>query len=422
MISFNLNQYISFINFQSRIANAYTEFLLDENCEGEQGPSLQDVNQGNYEKGNANIFEMPVILEQSLNQNASAPLVHNDNQMPQQIIISIPSNPLSFPLKINPISNQVIHTQCIQTDQLTESTTSDENEKLNTFDGDGELVIESILTSGNFEEMNELQEQMVDSSKQQPDTIDSTLNEAEADSVLAQHQVKRQKKAVENSKMDEASSENIAYKTNQMIVSTSERRSSNVQRRMGTNRNDGLPLLSLLSYSASKSLDSQHSEMLTPSKVNIEVDNQRHGFASPTKDISGLRFTETIDLTSDDKIIAGQGIGKAVGLPQPMIQRQISTNGYLKQNSKLAAKAKAIKRHMCKYCGYPTDLKTNLTMHICSHLYACEICKIRFNQKIGLDRHMQIHKNVSQFECSKCRQGFSHKILCLLHENRCNSK
>lgn len=192
---------------------------------------------------------MPVILE-SNNQNACVPFVHNNNQMPEQIIISIPSNPLSIPLVNNPSSEHEFHTQSIQMAQPGISGAKDMNnghENLNTTDDGGELVIDSPSTRVYAVAITEPREQMVNAKIHQHVAVHSTLNKADTNGVLVGNQNTRStvaERQTESQKRAAGSTKTVGIverKSNPMTISTSQTKLSNSQRKAQTNHNGGLP-------------------------------------------------------------------------------------------------------------------------------------------------------------------------------------
>ncbi|MCL4124465.1 UNVERIFIED_CONTAM: hypothetical protein GTU68_008835, partial [Idotea baltica] len=66
----------------------------------------------------------------------------------------------------------------------------------------------------------------------------------------------------------------------------------------------------------------------------------------------------------------------------------------------------------CPYCSYRTSRNVDLQKHVRyrhtgERPFACLLCRKRFVENIGLERHMRIHTGEKPFACPKCSKRFN---------------
>nr|XP_042906317.1 gastrula zinc finger protein XlCGF8.2DB-like [Parasteatoda tepidariorum] len=77
------------------------------------------------------------------------------------------------------------------------------------------------------------------------------------------------------------------------------------------------------------------------------------------------------------------------------------------------------KMHICPYCSYSSNQKTNLRRHLRGHTgerrFQCGMCGKGFTEKHNLQAHIVIHTGESPFKCDVCNRGFGIKSRLTAH-------
>lgn len=77
--------------------------------------------------------------------------------------------------------------------------------------------------------------------------------------------------------------------------------------------------------------------------------------------------------------------------------------------------------YICEVCGYRCTEKRRLvqhqnTVHLKEKNISCQICGMKFFNKIGIRRHMIVHNPVKKYECQHCKKKFARGSTLRLHE------
>ena len=436
---------------QFRIVDVYTDFLLDENLEDGQSLSNQDVNFGGYGNDNANILNMPIILDQTNQQNVIGLGRQNDNQLPEQTIIVVPLQQLSTQnldqesavqdtgiefadenvVAVSPrVKSEIIDDPVIESESITD------NENLNTV-ADA-LAMEAIAYEADSPER-------VSSNICRPELIDLTSDHVVATSGLNDNQngnaiePTNAQKSMEINQNIKLPLPNIAEKSNDLQQSKAIALES-----ANEAAHDDFQLIVRNDDAAAIPNDEQLIRPVVATDENFrgaEDGKQHQNLAMATDDIPGSLYPEIIDLISDDEEAVSQDISNvpknvvenvASQSQSATVEQRVRENdeakasGTSKENQKSTKTMETKKRFECDLCEYSAVQKVHLVYHMRTHTgerpYECEVCEKRFTQKQDLNRHMKTHREMFAFQCSNCRHGFSHQNKLKLHENRCKAK
>ncbi len=69
----------------------------------------------------------------------------------------------------------------------------------------------------------------------------------------------------------------------------------------------------------------------------------------------------------------------------------------------------AEKKIKCKHCEHRTVTKAKMQLHVCIHTTGnkCAKCGRKYPTKQALHRHSELHKALTEFECSTCKKVFA---------------
>ncbi|KAL4221353.1 hypothetical protein ACF0H5_019613 [Mactra antiquata] len=83
---------------------------------------------------------------------------------------------------------------------------------------------------------------------------------------------------------------------------------------------------------------------------------------------------------------------------------------------------------VCTYCGVKYRHKNSLNEHVqkqhegTAKVFECEVCGVQMCRLRHLEDHMNIHRNVNPYTCSKCGKGYKNKCAYKRHNKTCGSK
>lgn len=100
-------------------------------------------------------------------------------------------------------------------------------------------------------------------------------------------------------------------------------------------------------------------------------------------------------------------------------------------NTAAELEAHKVSKHMgeyiCSYCGMKYRHRNSLNEHIqkqhegTAKVFECEICGVRMCRQRHLDDHMNTHKNLNPYTCSKCGKSYKNKCAYKRHSKNCGS-